>query len=70
MRQSDSSYKQKKITADGQDGLAFEKITDGNFEKVGFFLVSGKFYTFSIQSPDPKAAGDLFNRLILSLKFL
>jgi hypothetical protein len=70
MRQSDPSYKQTKIIANGQNGLAFEKMVDNNFEKVGFFLVNGKFYTFSIQSPDPKAAGDLFTRLILSLKFL
>jgi hypothetical protein len=70
MRQSDASYKETKIAADGQNGLAFEKLADNNFEKIGFFLVGGKFYSFSIQSVDPKAAGDLFNRLILTLKFL
>lgn len=70
MRQSDASYKQTKITVDGKDGLIFEKLSDNNFEKIGFFLVKDKFYSFAIQSPDPKAAGDLFNRLILSLKFL
>jgi hypothetical protein len=70
LRQSDTSYKQTKIIADGQDGVAFEKLADNNFEKTGFFLVRGRFYSFAIQSPDPKAAGDLFTRLILSLKFL
>ena len=70
MRQSDAFYKQTKIFADGQNGLAFEKMADNNFEKTGFFLVRGRFYSFAIQSPDPKAVGNLFNRLILSLKFL
>jgi len=70
MRQVDTSYKQTKIVADGQNGLAFEKMADNSFEKTGFFLIGGKLYSFSIQSVDPKGAGDLFTKLILSLKFL
>jgi hypothetical protein len=73
LRQGESeTYQQTTVTsADKQEGLAFAKydITSG-FEKIAFFLVNGKIYTFSVQSPDGQSLNDLFNRLIPTIKFL
>jgi hypothetical protein len=59
------------VSADNQQGLAFSKydMTAG-YEKVAFFLVNGKIYTFSVQSPEQQALNDLFNLLIPTIKFL
>ena len=73
VRQSDSqTYTQTAITsADNQQGLAFYKydITAG-YERVAFFLVNGKIYTFSVQSPEQETLNELSNQLIPTIKFV
>jgi hypothetical protein len=70
LRQSQKDiYKQAAITADKQNGLAFEKIS-GGIEKTAFFFVDNKIYTFSVSGSDQKNVADLYNKIILSVKFL
>jgi hypothetical protein len=72
-RQSDSqTYTQTKVqSADNQQGLAFYKydISSG-YEKVAFFQVFGRIYTFSVQSPGEQDLMDLFNEVIPTIKFV
>jgi hypothetical protein len=70
LRQSQKDiYKQTVVTADNQYGLAFEKVNDG-IEETAFFFVNNKIYTFSVSGSDQHNVTDLYNKIILSLKFL
>jgi hypothetical protein len=62
-------YKQTEVTVDGQPGLEFEK-NDQVIEKIAFFFVNNKIYTFAVDGSDRKSMTDLYNKIILSLKFL
>lgn len=62
-------YKQTEITVDNQHGLAFEKDDQG-IEKSAFFFVNNKIYTFSVSGSDQNNVTNLYNKIILSLKFL
>jgi len=71
LRQAEAeTYKQASITADNQQGLSFEKHDNSGFEKTAFFFVNGKIYSFSVMGGDLKAVEALFNKIILSVKFL
>jgi hypothetical protein len=71
MRQAQSSlYQQSAITADNQPGLSFEKNDTDGVEKSGFFLVNGKYYSFSLVGSDKQSIDGLFLQLMSSLKFL
>lgn len=63
-------YKQASIVADNQQGLSFEKHDNSGFEKTAFFFVNGKIYSFSVMGGNLKAVGALFNKIVLSVKFL
>lgn len=63
-------YNQSDLFAGNIKGLAFSKQDQTGFEKTGFFLLSNKVYSFSVTGADSKAAGELFNKIINSLKFL
>lgn len=62
-------YKQTEVTVDGQRGLEFEK-NDQVIEKIAFFFINNKIYTFAVDGSDRKSMTDLYNKIILSLKFL
>lgn len=71
LRQIQSNlYTQKDTFVGNIRGLSFEKQNNTNFEKTGFFFLNDKIYSFSIESPDSKAAKELFNKLTSSAKFL
>ncbi|MCL6096333.1 MAG: hypothetical protein M1444_01440 [Patescibacteria group bacterium] len=71
LRQLQSNiYKQSSTDASGQMGLAFEKTGSSNLEKTGFFFLNGRVYSFSVQGNDLKAIQNLYNKIILSVKFL
>lgn len=63
-------YNQTSIAADNQQGLSFEKHDNSGFEKTAFFFVNGRIYSFSVMGGDLKAVEALFNKIILSVKFL
>lgn len=63
-------YDQKDVFVGNTKGLAFDKQSQTGFEKTGFFFLNNRIYSFSIQGSDSKAAGELFNKIIASLKFL
>jgi hypothetical protein len=70
LRQSQKDiYKQTEVTADNQNGLAFEKIS-GGIEKTAFFFVNNKIYSFAVSGSDQQNVADLYNKIILSVKFL
>jgi hypothetical protein len=70
LRQSQKDiYKQTEVTVDNQNGLAFEKIS-GGIEKTAFFFVNNKIYTFAVSGSDQQNVTQLYNKIILSLKFL
>jgi hypothetical protein len=70
LRQSQKDlYTQTAVAADNQHGLAFEKINDG-IEETAFFFVNNKIYIFSVSGSDQRNVTDLYNKIILSLKFL
>jgi hypothetical protein len=69
LRQSEKDvYKQTEVTADNQHGLSFEK-NDQSIEKTAFFFINNKIYTFSVSGSDQKNVTELYNKIILSLKF-
>lgn len=71
LRQIQSTlYTQKDTSVGNTSGLSFDKQSNAGFEKTGFFFLNGKIYSFSIVSPDAKAAEELFNKLTSSAKFL
>lgn len=71
LRQIQSNiYNQKDIFVGNTKGLSFDKQSASGFEKTGFFFLNDKIYSISIQSPDSKAAGELFDKIIASVKFL
>lgn len=63
-------YDQKDIFVGNTKGLSFKKQSTTGFEKTGFFFLNDKIYSFSIQGPDFKAAEELFNKIIASVRFL
>jgi hypothetical protein len=70
LRQSQKDiYKQTEVTVDGQHGLSFE-TGDQVIEKIAFFFINNRIYTFSVSGSDRKSMTDLYNKIILSLKFL
>lgn len=70
LRQSQKdTYKQTEVIADNQHGLSFEK-NDQVIEKTAFFFVNNKIYAFSVSGSDQKNVTALYNKIILSLKFL
>lgn len=71
LRQIQSNiYNQTDVFVGNARGLAFDKQTNSGYEKTGFFFLNNKIYSFSVQSPDSKAAEELFSKVIASLKFL
>lgn len=73
LRQSEPNiYTQSQITsADGQSGLAFFNYDpQSGYQMTGFFLNSGRIYTFSVQGPADETVKDLFNQIIPTVKFL
>jgi hypothetical protein len=70
LRQTQSDqYSQTIIkTPDGISGLAFDKSGDNSFEKTAFFYANGKIYTFAITSVDKKTEGDVFSKMLSTLK--
>jgi len=70
LRQTEKdTYKQAEVVVDGQHGLVFTRVDQG-FEKTAFFFINNKVYTFSVSSSDQVGATDLYNKIILSVKFL
>lgn len=63
-------YKETVITTNNQQGLSFEKHDNSGFEKTAFFFVNGRIYSFSVMGGNLKAIEVLFNKTILSVKFL
>jgi hypothetical protein len=63
-------YKEATISADNQTGLSFEKNNADGVEKTGFFLVNGRYYSFSFNGSDQQAIEALFQEVISTLKFL
>ena len=63
-------YKQTSITTDKQQGLSFEKHDNSGFEKTAFFFVNGRIYSFSVMGGNLKSVEALFNKIVLSVKFL
>jgi hypothetical protein len=63
-------YQQATVSADGKSGLSFEKNDADGVEKTAFFLVNGKYYSFSLVGNDKSSIEDLFVKIIASLKFL
>ena len=71
LRQIESgTYHQSQLTADSQNGLAFDKGGSSGFEKTGFFYLNSKIYSFSVTGSDSKNVQDLFNKIMTTLKFL
>ena len=70
LRQSQKdTYKQTEVIADGQHGLSFE-TGDQVIEKIAFFFINNRIYTFSVSGSDRKNTIDLYNKILLSVKFL
>lgn len=70
LRQSQKDiYQQTEITADKQNGLAFTKVS-GGIEETAFFFVNNKIYTFAVSGSDQQNVTALYNKIILSIKFL
>jgi hypothetical protein len=63
-------YREATISADNQTGLSFEKNNADGVEKTGFFLVNGRYYSFSFNGSDQQAIEALFQEVISTLKFL
>jgi hypothetical protein len=63
-------YQQATVSANGKSGLSFEKNDADGVEKTAFFLVNGKYYSFSLVGSDKSSIEDLFVKIITSLKFL
>lgn len=70
LRQSQKDiYQQTTVTADNQNGVAFEKI-NGGIEETAFFFINNRIYTLSVSGSDQKNVTSLYNKIILSVKFL
>ena len=63
-------YHQATVRADGESGVSFERNDADGAEKTAFFLVNGKYYSFSLVGNDKQSIEDLFVKIIASLKFL
>jgi hypothetical protein len=63
-------YREATISADNQTGLSFEKNNADGVEKTGFFLVNGRYYSFSFNGSDQQAIEALFQEVISTIKFL
>lgn len=71
LRQIQSNiYTKDEVFVGSTKGLTFEKKSTSSFEKTVFFMLNGKIYSFSIQSPDSKEVEKLFDLIISSIKFL
>jgi hypothetical protein len=71
LRQIQSNiYTKDEVFVSDIKGLTFEKKSTSSFEKTVFFMLNGKIYSFSIQSPDAKEVEKLFDLIISSVKFL
>jgi hypothetical protein len=71
LRQSQPEiYKQSSLKANSQSGLEFDTKNSTGYERSAFFYVNGRLYSFSIQSANVSKLAEIFNKIMLTLKFL
>ena len=71
LRQSQPEiYQQSDLMANGQSGLVFEKKDSTGYERSAFFYINGRIYSFSVQSANRNKLTEIFNKIMLTLKFL
>jgi len=71
LRQSQPDmYQQSNRTAGGQNGLVFDKKDSTGYERTAYFYINGKIYSISVQSANKSKLTEIFNKIMLTLKFL
>ena len=71
LRQSQPDmYKQAALKVDGESGLVFDKKDNTGYERTAYFYKGGKIYSFSVQSASKSKLTEIFNKILLTLKFL
>jgi hypothetical protein len=66
-RRQDNLYKETEIMIGSRKGVLFLKDQDG-VERSAFFLINGKSASFSITGADPEKIGEIYGKIMSSLK--
>jgi hypothetical protein len=68
IREKDDNYQGKSVTASGVEGKGFIKTVNG-IEETGFFLNNGRLYSIAVSGNSEKEVGEVFEKVIASIKF-